>query len=472
MVCEWEGDKLTAWVSTQGVYSAPRTWPAARIPPANVRVICQYMGGGFGSKLPAGAEAIDLRAAGEGSRRPVKVMLDRKEEHLVTGNRPSAFAQVKAGVTADGLHHRVSGRQLGHRRRRRRRRLPAPVHLLSHQQRRRTHKDVFINAGNQRPMRAPGHPQGCFLTEIVMDELADRVRMDPVEFRMKNSPPDAPNASGAPTCPRARRCSAGTSVTRPATRRPVRSRPAWASRSTRGAAAAAATQAHCDIDSDGSVVMKCGTQDIGTGTRTIVAIVTAETLGLQSTLITPEIGDTITRQRAALAAARPPAASARRCASRRQGTRRALRQGRSNARADAATLVAAGGRIHVKDNPSQGVAWSDACKVLGPQPISVDGQWEAGPLGGDLQRRAVHRSEVDIETGIMKVKRVLAIQDCGLVVDKLTAESQMYGGVIGSMNFALYEDRILDRVTGQMVNPNMELYLLAGLSDIPKVESS
>jgi xanthine dehydrogenase YagR molybdenum-binding subunit len=77
---------------------------------------------------------------------------------------------------------------------------------------------------------------------------------------------------------------------------------------------------------------------------------------------------------------------------------------------------------------------------------------------------------VDVETGIVKVKRILAMQDCGLIVDKLTAESQVYGGVISSLNFALFEDRLLDRVTGQMVNPNMEFYLLAGMSDIPKID--
>src|SRR5436190_23967899 len=66
--------------------------------------------------------------------------------------------------------------------------------------------------------------------------------------------------------------------------------------------------------------------------------------------------------------------------------------------------------------------------------------------------------------------RVLALQDCGLVVSRLTAESQVNGGVVGSLNFALYEDRILDRNTGQMVNPNMESYLLAGMSEMPKIE--
>ena len=77
---------------------------------------------------------------------------------------------------------------------------------------------------------------------------------------------------------------------------------------------------------------------------------------------------------------------------------------------------------------------------------------------------------VDIETGIVKVKRVLSVQDCGLIVDRLLAESQVYGGVIAAVNFALFEDRILDRNTGQMVNPNMESYLLAGMSDIPQID--
>jgi xanthine dehydrogenase YagR molybdenum-binding subunit len=77
---------------------------------------------------------------------------------------------------------------------------------------------------------------------------------------------------------------------------------------------------------------------------------------------------------------------------------------------------------------------------------------------------------VDVETGIVRLSRILALQDCGLVVSRLMTESQVYGGVIGSLNFAMFEDRILDRNTGQMVNPNMEWYLLAGMSDIPRID--
>src|SRR6266542_4969650 len=116
------------------------------------------------------------------------------------------------------------------------------------------------------------------------------------------------------------------------------------------------------------------------------------------------------------------------------------------------------------------MSWTDACKLLSTQPISVDGSWQPGL--SSVTTSGVQFAEVtaDTATGIVKVKRVLAIQDCGLVVSRLTAESQVYGGVVGSLNFALFEDRILDRNNGQMVNPNMEWYLLAGMSDIPQID--
>jgi xanthine dehydrogenase YagR molybdenum-binding subunit len=137
---------------------------------------------------------------------------------------------------------------------------------------------------------------------------------------------------------------------------------------------------------------------------------------------------------------------------------------------EAASLVAAGGRIHVKDNPSKGMTWAEACKQLGTQPISVDGNWQPGLSSVTTSGVQFAEVKVDIETGIVKVTRVLAVQDCGLVVSRLTTESQVYGGIVGSLNFALFEDRILDRNTGQMVNPNMEWYLLAGMSDMPKID--
>jgi xanthine dehydrogenase YagR molybdenum-binding subunit len=137
---------------------------------------------------------------------------------------------------------------------------------------------------------------------------------------------------------------------------------------------------------------------------------------------------------------------------------------------DAATLTASNGRVHVKGNPAKGLAWKDACKLVGTEPISVDSEWAEGLSSTGTSGVQFTEVAVDIETGIVKVKRILTVQDCGLVVDRLTAESQVHGGIVGALNFALFEDRILDRNTGQMVNPNMEWYLLAGSSDMPKID--
>lgn len=472
IVAEWEGDKLTAWCSTQGCYSSQGNLATGlNIPAANIRVICQYMGGGFGSKLQAGAEAVIGAKLAQMAKAPVKLLLDRKEEHLDTGNRPSAGAKVKAGVTADGTLTSYqadswgtggAGQGIGQ--------LPIP-YIYNFPNRKILRKDVFINSGTQRPMRAPGHPQACFLTEVLMDELADRVKMDPVEFRIKNSPAQVPSAMYRSYLPEGAKLFGWDKrhATGDPTPGPIKTGFGCSVHTWGGGGSG--TLAHCDIFADGTVVMKCGTQDIGTGTRTIVALVTAETLGLPLNAVRAEIGDTnyprsggsggSTTAPSAMPAIRLTAAKALEALFVKVAPVLGVQ---------ADTLVASNGRIHVKDNPTKGLAWKDACKVLGADTIAADHMWEAGFSGVTSSGAQFTEVTVDIETGIVKVKRVLAIQDCGLVVDRLTCESQVYGGVISSMNFALYEDRILDRVTGQMVNPNMEMYLLAGMSDIPKID--
>jgi xanthine dehydrogenase YagR molybdenum-binding subunit len=135
-----------------------------------------------------------------------------------------------------------------------------------------------------------------------------------------------------------------------------------------------------------------------------------------------------------------------------------------------APITASNGRVHVVGNPSKGMVWKDACKLLGTEPISVDGEWVDGLSGNGTSGVQFTECDVDIETGVVKIRRIMTVQDCGLIVDKLLAESQVYGGIVGSLNFAMFEDRILDRNTAQMVNPNMEFYLMAGMSDIPKID--
>jgi xanthine dehydrogenase YagR molybdenum-binding subunit len=471
VVCEWEGERLTAWISTQAVHgSAQQFANGLKIPQTNVRVITQYMGGGFGSKSQIGAEGILCARLAQAAKAPVKLTLDRKEEHLDTGNRPSATAHIKAGVAADGMLTAFDAESWGTGGAGAGANFPLP-YIYQFPNRRRTHKDVYINAGQQRPMRAPGHPQGCFLTEILMDELADRVRMDPVEFRIKNVPADAPNAKWKTYLPEAAQLFGWDKrhPTGDATRGPIKT--GFGCSVHQWGGGGRGSQARCEIMADGSVVMKCGTQDIGTGTRTLVAMVTAETLGLPLTAVKTEIGDTLYpfsggSGGSTTAASVTPAI--RLAAG--QALELLFAKVAPTLGADASTLVATNGRIQVKDNPSKGLAWRDACKLLSTEPIAADAQWQPGLSGSGTSGVQFTEVKVDVETGIVKVERILAIQDCGLVVDKLTAESQVHGGIIGSLNFALFEDRILDRVTGQMVNPNMEWYLLAGMSDVPKIE--
>ncbi len=470
-VCEWDGDKLTAWVSTQGVHQCAQGFAQSLgIPQANVRVITQYMGGGFGSKFAPDVQGLICARLAKTANAPVKLMLDRREEHLDTGNRPSAFAQIRAGVTNDGKLTAFDGRSWGTGGAGANANFPLP-YLYQFPNRRRVHTDVYINAGQQRAMRAPGHPQECFLTEILMDELADRVKIDPVEFRIKNAPPKAPNQmwveyfqQGARQFGWEKRHPTGDPAPGPIKTGMGVSAHLWGG-GGRG------TQAHVDITSDGAVVVKCGTQDLGTGTRTLVTIVAAETLGLPTTAVKAEIGDTIY-----------PLSGGSGGSTTAASVSPAIRITSINA-LDALfarvapvlgtapdNLVAESGRIHVKGETGKGLAWKEACKHLGTEPISVDGQWEAGLSSSGTSGVQFAEVTVDIETGVVRIKRILAMQDCGLIVDKLTAESQVYGGIIAAINFALFEDRLLDRVTGQMVNPNMEWYLLAGMSDIPTID--
>jgi xanthine dehydrogenase YagR molybdenum-binding subunit len=470
-VCEWDGDKLTAWISTQAVHGSREGFAEAlQIPQANVHTICEYMGGGFGSKFGPDAQGIICARLAKMAGAPVKLMLDRKEEHLAGGNRPSSASKIKAGVSADGMLTAFDAETWGTGGAGVGAGFPLP-YIYTFSNRRRRHRDVYTNAGPARAMRAPGHPQGCFATELLMDELADTIRMDPVEFRMKNLPPEQPNAMWRKYFPMAaekfgwnRRHPTGDPASGPIKR-------GMGCAANRWGGGGRGTKAHVEILPDGGVVVRCGTQDIGTGTRTLVAMVAAETLGLRITAVKAEIGDSnypfsggsggSTTAASVTPAIRVTTAKAFEALAAR------IAPGLGVQPAD---LVARNGRIESKGQPSKGLAWKDACRQLGTEPVSVDGEWEQGLSASGTSGVQFAEVEVDVETGVTRVSRMLCVQDCGLIVDPLTAESQCYGGIIMGINWALYEDRILDRNTGQMVNPNMEWYLLGGMSDVPPID--
>ena len=470
-VCEWQGENLTSWASTQAVHGTREGFAEALgIPQPNIRVITEYMGGGFGSKFGPDIQGVVCAKLAKQAGAAVKMMLDRKEEHLAVGNRPSSFSRIKAGVNADGIITAFDAESWGTGGAGVGAGFPLP-YIYRVANRRRRHKDVYTNAGPARAMRAPGHPQGCFHTEMLMDELADALKMDPLEFRMKNLPPEAPNAMWRKYFPIAaerfgwsKRHPTGDPAPGPIKRGMGCAANQWGG-GGRG------TKAHCEINSDGSVVVRCGTQDIGVGTKTTVTMIAAETLGVPMDVIKAEIGDSnypfsggsggSTTAPSVSPAIRVTVGKAL------DALKARIAPGLG---VDPAVLVSANGRIQSKDDASKGLSWKDACKKLGTEPVSVDGEWEAGLSASGTSGVQFAEVEVDIETGVTKVTRITCVQDCGLVLDELTAESQCIGGMVMGVNYALFENRLLDRVTGHMVNPNMEWYLLAGPADIPKID--
>lgn len=470
-VCEWEGDRLTAWVSTQAVHGTAEGFASSLgIPQANVRVITEHMGGGFGSKFGPDVQGIACARLAREAGAAVHLMLDRREEQLAVGNRPSAYAKVRAGVSADGLLTAFDAETWGTGGAGGSSGFPLP-YIYTFPNRRRVHRDVYINAGQQRAMRAPGHPQGCFVTEMLMDELADRVRVDPVEFRLRNLPPQAPNAMwreyfriGAQRFGWNQRHATGDPAEGPVKR-------GMGCAANRWGGGGRGTRAQCDILPDGGVVMRCGTQDLGVGTRTLIAVITAETLGLPLEAVTVQLGDsTYPFSGGSGGSTTAPAVSP----AIRVTASKALQELASRVApalgVPAADITASNGRVHAKGDPAGGLTWAAACRRLGTTPVSVNGEWEQGLSASGTSGVQFAEVEVDVDTGVTKVTRITCVQDCGLVVNQLAAESQCIGGMVMGVGYALFEDRILDRNTAAMVNPNMEWYLVPGLSDIPQID--
>jgi xanthine dehydrogenase YagR molybdenum-binding subunit len=234
------------------------------------------------------------------------------------------------------------------------------------------------------------------------------------------------------------------------------------------------SQCRTNIHPDGTVEVELCSQDLGTGTRTVITMVAAETLGLPLGAITLKIGDS------ALPPSGPSGGSTTVggvSSSTRKSTVNALDKlfeaVASSLGSPADQLEAVDGRIQVKGNSAKSLTWKAACQKLGVNKISEMGennQRNPGGLNssgvGGVQMADV---SVDTETGIVKINKAVAVQDMGLVVNPKTAESQIHGGCIMGICAALYEERIMDQQTGKMLNADMEFYKLAGIGDIGEI---
>jgi len=473
LVAAWEGDELTVWASTQGIFSVrDELAQTLEIPASKVRVITEYMGGGFGAKFGARTEGVTAAKLAKEAGAPVKLFLDRKEEHLATGNRPSAVQWLKASATKDGklsaLHlvvHGTGGTNGGTG-------TSGPLKNIYACDNVKTEEfDVFTNAGPSAAMRAPGHPQGAFALEATMDELAGRLGMDPLEFRMKNDPSEVRREEfriGA------ERIGWATRDARRQTKDPAILRGIGMGAAVWYNTGGTGPKATVSIHRDGSAEVVHGLQDLGTGSRTMVGIVAAEELSLPLERVAVRIGDTRMPYGPASGGSTttPSSAPVIRAAA-YQAARRVAELLAKEWRIDPQSVAFSEGVFSERGGAARSLPWKDACAKLPAEGISATGEraenhadaWKRFTAGAQFAE-----VEVDTETGLVRVKRIVAVHDCGLVVNALTAESQVQGGVIQGISYALYENRILDRATGRMVNPNVDQYKIVGSRDVPEIE--
>jgi xanthine dehydrogenase YagR molybdenum-binding subunit len=486
-VARWDGDKLNVWESTQGVYSVQSLVSSTLgLPLSQVRVIGHYLGGGFGAKLQASKYTVIAALLARRTAKPVKLFLSREETYLCVGNRPPSNMRLKAGVTRDGrltaLQLDVLGTGGAY---------PAGGTSLVDWLARdlytcpnvKTHStDVYVNAGPARPFRAPGHPQGAWALEQMIDELAEAIGMDPLELRLKNIPTHSQGREGNPpyTTTGLEECirkGADVFGWKEARQRTA----SQAGRVRRGVGAAAClwiaggggppSTIIVKLFRDGSANLNMGASDIGTGTKTIMAMVVAEELGIPLEQIDIEHADTGTTQYAT------PSGGSKTVPTESPAVRDAavavrhklLELAAEDLGVDAAQLELRDGEARTRDG-SQSKKITEIGGLRRRGVIVGLGHRGPNPQGKVVNPFAAQFCEVEVDTGTGEVKilRFVGTNESGRVMNRLTFDNQVFGGITMGIGLASTETRVLDQIhTGRVLSKNWHDYKLPTSLDVP-----
>jgi xanthine dehydrogenase YagR molybdenum-binding subunit len=489
-VVDWDGRVLTVWCSTQGIFNVRTSVAnALGLPQNRVRVIKQYMGGGFGAKLGGGVTAVAAAYAARALGQPVRCMLDRHEENIAAGHRGTTVQQYRLGAKADGTLTAINVRMVGGVGAR-------GVWLASvaggakemYQcaNVRTEDNGARTNLGTFSAFRAPGAVEGTAGFETALDQLARQLGMDPLELRRKNfaarnqvmdRPYSAKTLLEAYTI--------GAEAIGWATRDdPARRYPLGESgRLRRGVGMASQmwggdggppAQAIVKLLPDGSAVVVTGTQDIGTGTRTILAQIVAEELSVPLEQVRVELGDT------ELGLFSPGSGGSMTLASVGPAARMAAVEVKKQLLEVAGQLSEApADALELRDG---GIVARDTGRLMGGigafmgqlDGHELVGKGMRGPNADDVTVRAFGAQfaevEVDVGTGEVRARKIVAVHDVGRVVNPLTLSSQIEGGIIQGLGFALTEERIVDERIGVVVNANLEGYKVPTMRDVPEIE--
>lgn len=484
-VAWWEHDRLTVWASTQDIGGMQAgLCEAYGLDRSHVRVIAAYIGGGFGAKW--GPDRCHHLAV-IGSKltgRPVRLMLTRHEENLCAGNRPATRQHLRIGATRDGQLQAVAlqaysldgarggGGTVG-----------GPVRDMYKMASARTEEyNVYTNTGPACAFRAPGYPEGAFALESAIDELADRLGLDPLTLRRINHAetrwgrPFSSNSLlelydvGARAIGWDRR-----GVLKAQSRGQRLARGLGVAAGCWGSAGWPPAHAWVQLNEDGTLTVVSATQDIGTGSKTALALCAAEEFGVHVAAVSMRIGDTWGAPHGTgsggsgtvssmAPAVRGAAADARRQLMDVMGAYFDVPP--SGLELDAGVITSA-------DRADIRVGLREVLHDLGP--LNIVGRGGRAPNAQDLAVMAagVHFAEVRVDTwtGDVRVERFVAVHESGRVINPLTMSAQVEGGVVFGIGYALTEERLVDPRNAHALNANLEAYKIPTVMDVPAVEA-
>ncbi|MGK7905477.1 MAG: xanthine dehydrogenase family protein molybdopterin-binding subunit [Hormoscilla sp.] len=489
----WSGDRLTLYDTTQGISSTQQTVAKIlNISPENVRVVCEFLGGGFGCKLMTWPHTVLAAIAARHVGRPVKILLTRSQMYTSCGYRTQTRQQIALGATGEGKLTAIAhvsesltspfdddltepvglGTKMMY---------ASPAVEINHRLGR-------INAGSPTFMRAPGEALGMFALESAMDELAYALNMDPIELRLRNHADVDPDTGHPWSSKSLKECyQAGAELFGWSRRNPVpgtmgdgNSLVGWGMASVTYPVYSAPASAKVELFANGEVVVQSGTHDIGTGTYTVMTQIAAETLGISPRRVRFELGDTNLPKAPISGGSQTansvgPAVKIAAVAARNKAIELAVEDPRSPLyQCHQADIALSDGRLFLKRDPSKGESYGEILSRLGLESISAEERTQ----GNDAQNQyGMHSfgaifTEVKIDRSLneIRVTRCVGVYGAGRILNPLTAKSQMVGGIVWGIGMALMEKTIMDPNRGRFVNANLSDYLVPLHTDIPDIQ--
>jgi xanthine dehydrogenase YagR molybdenum-binding subunit len=464
-IAAWDGGKLTVWTATQGIGGAQATLAGQfGIDKDDVRVICPYLGAGFGSKGSTWPPATLAAMAARMVKRPVKLVLTRAQMYTSNGYRPRTVQKLKFAADINGslisMRHdgitSMGAPVLGE--------FAEPVALATEMlyacpNVAVTHRLVALNAALPTYMRAPGEASGVFALESAMDEMAVALKMDPIEFRLSNYAETDPHENKPFASKALRACyEQGAKAfgweRRSAAPRSMRDGSAligWGFATSTYPTNRQPSAVKVRMDRDGNVVLQCGTQDIGTGTYTVMSQVASDALGVPMSRIRFELGDSrfppapVSGGSQTVASVAPSVQAA--CAALME---RIKALGGTN---DLSALLEKSGRPFIEAE-------------AGTKPGEEKQQYSMHAFGAQFAE-----VRVDADLGTIRVSRWVGAFDAGHILNAKTARSQLIGGITYGIGMALLEETLIDNETGRIVNTNVADYLMPVNADVPDIQT-